>query len=115
MTVLTTIEADDFRETVGGTRKYTGGVLGENRYASVTSIKPAKAFKGRTPWGTVVSLDVLRAAEWVADHRDELDEYMGRDELIEAVASAPAEIMGKASGRGTRIHDAIAEHILEES
>lgn len=115
MPVLTTPDPDDFRETTNNVRKYTGGVFGEVRYASVTSAKPKKEFKGRTPWGTVVSLDVLRTALWVAENLDSLDDSMGWEALVETVAAAPSEVLDTASARGTRVHDALAEHVLEQS
>jgi hypothetical protein len=112
MTVLTTINPDDFRMQLDGRRIYTGGAIGENHLRSVNSVKPEKVFKSRTPWGTVVTLDALRAAEWVVAHREDIDEYLDVNALIEDVAGAPTVWLAEAGGRGTRIHDTIAEEVL---
>ena len=113
MTVLTTINPDDFRIQLDGRRVYTGGVIGESHLRSVTSIKPEKVFKSRTPWGTSVSLDALRCAEWVVAHRHVLDEVLDERALLEDIAGAPGAWLDEAGGRGTRIHDAIAEEVLK--
>jgi len=100
------------RIQLDGRRIYTGGAIGENHLRSVTSVKPEKVFKSRTPWGTVVTLDALRAAEWVVAHREDIDEYLDINALIEDVAGAPTVWLAEAGGRGTRIHDTIAEEVL---
>jgi hypothetical protein len=113
MTILTTPDADAFRETVNGRRTYTGGVVGEANLRSVTSLKPEKIFKSRTPLGAFASLDAIRAAEWVAKNLDRLDE-MEPDVLVDQIALAPVAALREAGDRGTRVHDAIAAKILGE-
>lgn len=112
MTVLTTINPDDFRIQLDGRRIYTGGVIGESHLRSVTSVKPEKVFKSRTPWGTIASLDAIRCAEWVLAHRKDLDDYLDERALFEDIAMAPGAWLDDAGGRGTRIHDAIANEVL---
>jgi hypothetical protein len=111
LSVLTTANPDGYRETVAGRRTYTGGVLGEGNLRSVTSIKPEKPFKSRTPLGTVASLDAIRAAEWVLKNRDRLDE-LEPDLLVEQIAYAPIAALREAGDRGSRVHDAVAQIAL---
>lgn len=110
MTVHTTPDPDAYRTNLRGRRHYLFD--GHDPMPSATSIKPPKEFRSRTPLGTSVPLDVLRAAEWVLDNRRHLDEVTDADLLIEEISISPQVALRKASQRGTNVHDAIAAYIL---
>ena len=105
----TTHDPDQYRRDTPTGRQYQLPGQAEP-VRSVTSIKPPFQGKGKTPGGGRVPLDVLRAAEAVAETPARWAD-LHPDLIVEEVAQAPSAWLKKASQRGNDVHDRIHRHI----